>query len=152
MTWTYEENFDLPRDQVRLYLNDIDTNNQLVSDEVIAFLLTEEGDNPLLAAARAADVLAAKYSRMVSFSADGISFQADELQERFSALAKALRGQVGGGQLAAPYFGGASKREMAEDLFDFDLIPLHFGSHMHDHPGSGGGHPDRNESGWDPGT
>lgn len=52
MTWTYGgDPAALPRDEVRWRVGDIDKDEQLTSDEEIAFALTQSGADPVEAAA-----------------------------------------------------------------------------------------------------
>lgn len=61
MTWTYTNApATVPRDAVRFLSGDTDTGNQQVTDEAIAFLLTEWNDNTYLAAAAVCDAAAGK--------------------------------------------------------------------------------------------
>ena len=63
MTWTYGGDPSAnDRDAVRFLSGDTDTSNQQVSDEEIAFLLTESNDNVYLSAAGVCDAAAARVS------------------------------------------------------------------------------------------
>lgn len=63
MTWTYTNTpGSVPRDAVRFLSGDTDTTNQQVSDEEIAWLLTEWNADVYLAAAAVCDAAAGKAS------------------------------------------------------------------------------------------
>lgn len=97
MSWSYSGNpASSNRDQVRFYVGDTDTNFQLLTNEEIDFLLVQWIDTygaPLYIAAVAAENIAAKFAREVSVSADGVSVQIGDLQQRYNDLAASLRDQ-----------------------------------------------------------
>ena len=67
MTWTYGGDPSAnDRDEVRFLIQDTNTNDQLLSDEEIAYLLAEYTASNLLAAARACEVIATKFARDAS--------------------------------------------------------------------------------------
>ena len=59
MSWSYNSALDKKMDQVRFLLQDTDTNRQLVQDEEIVWLLGQEA-NVYMAAAACADVQSSK--------------------------------------------------------------------------------------------
>lgn len=106
MSWSYSgDPADSDLDAVRFYIQDIDTTDQLLSDEAIEFMIaqwTPVYDNVIMIAAQAAEIIAAKFAREVSYSADGVSVGVNELQSKYEQLALSLRDQykqfdVGGG-------------------------------------------------------
>ena len=69
MTWSYSGNpSNSANDKVRFLCGDTDTNNQQVSNEEIAFLLTEWNSNAYLSAAFACDAISGKYSAKADLS------------------------------------------------------------------------------------
>lgn len=112
MTWSYsgDPSFSA-QDAVRYLLGDTDTTDQLpISDEEISWLLVE-WDNPYFAAAAAAEQVAGQFAREVSYSADGVSYGGNELQDKYMALAGQLR-LLGKrkGRLGMPYDGSNDPR------------------------------------------
>jgi len=96
MSWTYSGNpGDSDKDQVRFYLGDVDPNFPLLTDEEITFLLSQWDvyNAPLYSASVAAETVSARFAREVDVSADGVSVQIGQLQERFKGLAVVLRDQ-----------------------------------------------------------
>jgi len=91
MTWSYsEDNLGTASaierlNSVRLLVGDTDSTDQLVQDEEINFALAQASNNIYNAAAWCADVVAAKFSRMVSTELDG------QLREDYSDLSKQYR-------------------------------------------------------------
>lgn len=134
MSWSYSgdpSSSDL--DEVRFYLQDTDTNDQLLTDEEVQFVIDSlanvYGSN-LYAAAQCAERIAAKFAREVSISADGVVTGLNELQEKYETLAASLRAQaesnLGAG---AEVFAGGT---LWSDLPSQTVKPLSFAKRMHD--------------------
>lgn len=141
MGWTYSgDPANSDNDTVRFLVADTDTNDQLISDEEIAYLLDEHGDT-MLAAIGAAEQLAYKFAREVSHSGDGLSYSASDLHKHYLAVADRLK-QVhrrARAKAARPYAGGISWAERDKDDHDDDLIQTHIRSHDMDNPRAGTG-------------
>lgn len=124
-------------DAVRFYSQDIDEEDPLVSDEEIAFLISSWAnvtDSPLYIAAVVCDVIAAKFTREISFSADGVSIGASELQKKYVDLADSLRAQYQAKDISGiPSAGGL----IAGEEFDDSIAPLSFAKGMHDNVRAG---------------
>lgn len=86
----YDPTLTLDRDQVRFYTGDTDDDSVLLSDPEIEFLLTQEPDVKL-AAADAADVIAAKFARDVNYRFSTLWADAGDAQEHFETIADRLR-------------------------------------------------------------
>lgn len=133
MTFTYSGNPSTStRDAIRLYSQDVDFDDPLISDEEIDFLIdawSHVTEEPVYLAAVVCDVIASKFARELSYSADGISVQAAELQTKYATLATNLREQfkdieIGGG----PDVGGI----MYGEEIDPSIQPLVWAKGMHD--------------------
>lgn len=123
------------RDQVRFLLGDTDGSSPLLQDAEIDWLLTQE-HHIFLAAARAADTIAAKFTSEVNVSADGMSFNAKDIGDNYAKLAERLRATHKATQrYGIPYVGGILVSEHGHT--DHDVVPHSFTSHMHDNPGGG---------------
>ena len=106
MTWTYSGNpADSDRDKVRFLVFDTDTNEQLLSNEEIAWLLSEQ-TNVYLAAANAAEAIAAKFAKDITRSAVGLSANVGNRAQFYLELAEKLRNQVGTTNKRAEVFAG----------------------------------------------
>lgn len=69
MTWSYSgDPANSANDKVRFLCGDTDTTNQQVSNEEIAFLLSEWNSNAYLSAAFACDAISGKYSAKADLS------------------------------------------------------------------------------------
>lgn len=91
MAYTNDPANDLS-DRVRFYVSDTNVSSPQLSDEEIAFLLEDEGQNARRAAARAAEALAAKYSGIAEERRVGplmIRSMFDR-SKKYAALAKSL--------------------------------------------------------------
>lgn len=124
-------------DLVRLLVGDADDSNQLLSDDQIA-LITAQFSSPSLAAAACADALAAKFSRSVTFSVEGLSIQNSQKATAYRLLAQRLRAQAvltDDGALGASVLGTSkSKMDAVDD--NLDRTPSRFKVGMSDYPGT----------------
>ena len=121
-------------DAVRFYLQDTNADDPLISDEEIEYLLASWMplyDSLYYVAAVAAETIAAKFAREVSYTADGVSISGEQLQVKYNELASSLRDlyraeqvQAGGG----PDVGGILYGEQ----FDPSIKPLIWAKGMHD--------------------
>jgi hypothetical protein len=124
-------------DLVRLLIGDTDDSNQLLDDDQVA-LLTASFSSSTLAAAACADALAAKFSRSVTFSVEGLSIQNSQKAANYRALAQRLRSQAvltDPGALGASVL-GISKSEMDAVDDNLDRTPSRFKVGMSDYPGA----------------
>lgn len=125
------------KDKVRFYLQDTDAADPLLSDQEINHLLNKWmpiWDSEVFIAAIGAEIIAARFAREISYSADGVSVGANELQQKYNDLALSLRDMyknenAGGG----PDVGGI----LWEDTYDPTLAPLSFWRGMHDNVRAG---------------
>jgi hypothetical protein len=81
--------------RVRIKIGDNDEAAQLLGDEEIEDFITAWPNNVEMAAADAAEAIAAKFSRGFNFSTDGQSFNRRERVEHYTDLAKRLRSRGG---------------------------------------------------------
>jgi hypothetical protein len=133
VTWTYSGNpANSQLDEVRFLVGDTDEADPLASDEEINYALATwlpiYGTKHYVASV-VAEQIAGKFARETSYSADGVSVNLSELQQKFMQRAVQLRAQhhsllVGG----SPDVGGISPYEHLEP----DIKPLDFGTGMHD--------------------
>lgn len=98
-------------DAVRFWAQDTGATSLLNDNEiyyVIAFNKLDPLYAPVESAAVVADRIAAKYAGEVSINSDGVSYSGEQLQQKYSELAKELRKTARRipGQGAGPYIGG----------------------------------------------
>lgn len=96
MAWTYTgAPGTSPTDEIHFLVGDTDTTEQLVKDEEIAYFLTlypkPAGKPAYLAAAAAADAIAAQFSRRAQRSIGSLSIAAQQQWEHYIALAQTMR-------------------------------------------------------------
>lgn len=119
MTWTYSgDPADSERDAVRFEIGDIDTTDQLITDEGIDYVLTLEG-SIAGAAAACCDKIAAKYARDVDKKIEGTSVSASQRFKHFKELAKELRTRAS--QSGTPYCGSMYSADQEADEADTSL-------------------------------
>lgn len=130
-SWTYgndPENSN--RDEVRFLSGDCVATEKWLSNTEIAYCIAKEPTNEL-AAANAAERIAAKVAREMSQGAEGFSGSLEQRMTHFINTAKALRKKYGQG---VPEVGGIDKsdNEALDDETDIVLTKFELG--MHDHP------------------
>jgi hypothetical protein len=110
VTWNYTGNpADSNRDAVRYLLGDTDYSDQLLSDQEIDWLLTENG-TVRSAAAEGALSIAARFARCMDRSIGSLSFSFTQRFEQYQRLAEELRRNVRA-EPAAAWFSGSSRSE-----------------------------------------
>ena len=102
MAFTYTAGSNSDRDRVRLEIGDTDADRARVQDGELHDFLSQEGNSILGSAARACEVLAVRFARDFSFSADGASFQKGNITQMYMAQAKRLRRQSRGTTVKMP--------------------------------------------------
>jgi len=120
MAWTYSgDPSTSERDQVRFLVGDTDTNDQLLTDEEISYLLTTK-KNVVKAAIEACNRLIAKFSRDVDYSIGPEKVSAGDRVKQFKSLKEELvRDSIESN--AAPFWGGSELLEEQEPLFDLGM-------------------------------
>jgi hypothetical protein len=115
MTWSYSgDPSGSNLDSVRFKIGDTDTNDQLLSDEEISYLITNEG-NVLSAAIQACYSIAAKFSRQADKGVGALRINASQKAKAYRTLAKELETQKN--VVCLPFSGGAVTDNL-EDLQD----------------------------------
>lgn len=140
MTWNYVDPNRYDRDKVRFLIGDTCANDAQVTDEEIAFALTEH-PTINLAAARVLRAMAAKWSRLVSSKVGDVSVSGTaEIAKGLSKRAEELdpAGITKGGLLALPSFGGLSISEKETLDENTDAVQPVFRKGMNDIPGGPG--------------
>lgn len=98
MTWTYNNtpgDDDYPGDEVRLLVGDTNEEDPLVQDEEITYFLSlypkVTGKPAYLAAAAAAEAIAAKFARKMNTQIGPLSAQSKQQRDHYVELAAQLR-------------------------------------------------------------
>lgn len=132
MTWTYDGDPSLSqRDEVRFLVGDTDTTDQLVTDEEIAYAIDQEA-NILLAAAKVAKAIMAKFARLVDKSVGDLKLNFSQRIDHYKELIDQLteRGMESAG---VPYAGGISIIDKQNREEDTDRVDPTFTREMHQH-------------------
>lgn len=133
MTFTYGgDPSNSTLEAIRFYSQDTNADDAFLSDEEINYIVAQWGavtDNPMYLAAACCETISAKFARELSYSADGVSVAANELQDKFTRLAESLRDQyksldVGDG----PDVGGI----LVGERYDSSIKPLTWAKGQHD--------------------
>ncbi len=122
--------------QVRFYIGDTDVAHAQLQDEEIAWAVSERG-NVWGGTALCALALAAKYSRLTSISADGVSQALNQKATAFELIA-AMYAKKEAIYRAVPYIGGVSIADMRSTLANSDRVPDIFRLGLNDFPPSDG--------------
>ena len=126
MAWTYTNDpANVPRDAVRLLVGDIDTTDQKITDEAIAFFLDQAGEDTYGAAALAARSIAATYAVEVDSRFESVSANYSQLSKNYYELAKRLEQQAkkfGTNGLGVPIAGGIRVDDMNSVNQDSDRV------------------------------
>jgi hypothetical protein len=124
MAWTYIDPTTSDRDKVRFLVGDTDTDDQLVTDEEIAWAL--ENENVYNAAATIALAIATKFARLADKEVDDLSIKYSQRAKNYKDLAADLRTRANKRSFARPYLGGTSKAQKDSDAVDTDLVQPFF--------------------------
>lgn len=131
MSWSYTGNpTDSTKDYVRFRIGDTDSSDQLLGDDEIDAMVSQFGDKRLAAAA-AAESVAAKFSRRFDTRYGKVSQQWSQLVEHYLTLAKKLRAEYTL-NAAAPWAGSISQSAKDEERDDTDRVEPAFSVGMHD--------------------
>lgn len=112
-----------PADRVRLYVGDTNATTSLLTDSEVDFLLEDESDDALRAAARGAEILAAKYAKQAEEKKVGpltLTNRRQSQADRYQRLAKVLWARAASKDGVAPFAGGISKADKALREADTD--------------------------------
>ena len=122
MSFEYTDPSDSDKDHVRFLIGDTVEEVFSLSDEEIAFLITNEG-NIYWAASAAAEGMAAKVAKLVSNSMEGASAQESDMFKNYRELARQLRldAQRTGGTLVAVTGGVDLTGEVRDPTFTLGM-------------------------------
>lgn len=139
MTFTYDET-DLSTNlaKIRTLISDVDSTDQLLSDEVINFYLSEASDNIYTAAYLAANAIQAKFARLVDTSIESVSVKYSQKAAQYAALSKDLKSQAEQQEVVLPSVLGVSIDAMDNQEADEDRVQEKFKMDRFSNPQNGG--------------
>lgn len=133
MTWSYSgDPSSSDRDAVRFLCGDTDTTNQLLTDEEIDWILTEES-NVYLAAAQACGSIASTFASKADKSVGDLRISYESIQKQYADRSAKLQSR-GAVRSAMPYAGGISKNDKETVEEDTDRVVPAFERDIHDNP------------------
>lgn len=139
MSWTYDPTAlaTSDRDELRFILQDTETTLQLLQNEELDYLIgewLERFDSITFVAAIAAEIIARKFTAIVTVSADGVSVNTADLSQRYRDMAVSLREEYKSSMVGAEVDIG---NILINSGKDFSLRPLRFGMGLHDNSEAG---------------
>lgn len=156
MTWTYSGNpASSALDAIRFLIGDTDTNDQLLSNEEIAWLNTEAsgtstGTNALYDAAyRSCLAIAASLARLADKSIGDLSVQLSQKAAGYRATATEMKAlSYRKGLVPTPYAGGISISDKDIDDEDSDSVRPYFRTGQFENFRDGGQQSDMRGNQW----
>jgi len=138
MTWTFdEEDISTNLAKVRVTIGDTDSDEELLSDEIINFRLTQASDNVKVAAIACVRDILAKLSRKTDRTGTGFSASRSQKFEQYSALLKELTGDATLVATATLTGGSISEREnLRDDDDDYEYPAFYRGLHDNESGGT----------------
>lgn len=134
MTWTYSgDPSKSAKDQVRFFLGDTDTCDQLLQDGEISYLLGLYNQAPINAAIRGCEMIMAKFSRLANESVGRVSIQCSQKAKAYREMKADLviRMSIEG---ATPFAGGISQAQVQTTAANTDRVRPSFTRHLFDNP------------------
>lgn len=125
---------NIPADQLRFYIGDTDNQALDLTDAQVAFLLDTEG-SPVRGAARAAEILSAKYTKAADEKRVGPLLLRSYVStaDAYSKLAKRLWSRAATGS-ATPFAGGISITDKVSRIEDPERVHPSFTRRMMAYP------------------
>lgn len=131
MTWTYSgDPLASDKDAIRFEIGDTDTNDQLLSDEEIAYVIATYGST-WHGASQAALAIAAKFARLMSRAIGGMQADFAAKYQHYLELADTIKGNE---QMfpVSPYGSGWSRAQKETISDDDDREPTFSEKGIHD--------------------
>lgn len=123
----YDPSVPTDRDKVRFLIGDTDNDNLMLSDDEVAFTLSENADDLYLTAASLCKSIAARFARDVNYRFSTLWQDSGDAYEHYMALAKRYEEEAlsGGGSLEVVFTMSGSRCTQ---------YPEEFWYGMHDNP------------------
>ena len=131
MTWTYGGDPGTGtaaqrRDAVRLRIGDTTSTDPQLTDEEIAYALSDASNSVLAAALTSCKWLVSRYARQADIKMGETSVSASQRAKAYTALVGQLESELLTGTSAAPYVGGTSIADKQIDRDDTDVVQPSF--------------------------
>lgn len=126
MTWSYDDtDLSTDKNKVRFLVGDTDTNDQLVSDEEIAYALTVNS-NPFSASAIIARSIQSKFSRLADTSIEFVAVKYSQKAKAYAALVKDLESAASEQDLPDPSVFGINTDDIQDNRNTEDRVQERF--------------------------
>lgn len=129
---TYDPNLIKDRDRVRFLIGDTDNDFLMLEDKEIAYLLTQEGDDVLMASYRACVAIAGKFARDVNYRFSTMWQDSTEAFNHYMKLANVYEAEAASGADSALSLGFLMSPSMTRREDDGTIEQFFYG--MHDNP------------------
>jgi hypothetical protein len=126
MTWTYTPDFTASRDKVRFLIQDTDTNDRLVTDEEIAFILTQSS-NIYRASEKLCRSIALSLGRKLTLIDPAMKLDRNEQYQHYLELADKYKAEAVASGSAGIFAGGISIADKDARADDADRVVPGFG-------------------------
>lgn len=134
MTWSYSGNPSASdNDEIRFLTGDVDTTDQLVSDEEIAYAIAQEANN-VKAAVRVCYAIAMKFARKADKAVGDLKINYSQQYKQYLDMADTLDSKIAAVEGAIAYAGGISVSDKDTVDADTDRVNPSFSRGMHDNP------------------
>lgn len=130
MSWTYDTALTASKDKVRFLVGDTDTNDQLLQNEEITYILIGKS-NVYRAAAEACRAIALKLGRELSLEAPAMSWSADDQYQHYISLADKYDKQAVASGAVGVFGGGISVADRDTRDEDTDRVQPTFVTSTH---------------------
>lgn len=129
-TWTYSGNPNhSAKDQTRFHLGDTDPSDPLLSDEEIAWGLSQYNNSPMITASRLCENIIAKFSRMADEAVGQVKINFRQKAQNMRDLQTTLRNRVAMEE-CGPFAGGISVSQKQANRANTDNVRPDFTKHM----------------------
>lgn len=130
MSWTYSSNPAYSaKDQVRFLIGDTDSNDPLLDDQEIAWVLSKYNNSPINAAIRCCESVVAKFSRLANEAVGQVRIDFSQKAEGYTRMMTILKTRLAT-EDAAPYAGGISVSDKQAQVQNTDRVRPDFRKHM----------------------
>lgn len=128
--WSYTGNPNhSANDLTRFLLGDTDITDQLLSDEEIAWALSQYNNTPMNAAIRLCETIMSKFSRLADESVGQVKIQFSQKAKSYRLMLNDLRCRLAM-EDASPFAGGISVAQKQAERMNSDRVRPDFSKHM----------------------
>lgn len=132
MAWNYSgDPSSSKKDELRFNIGDTDSQDQLMSDGEINYLLTKSNQSIALSCISACDLLAMKFARLADESVGQVRISYSQKYAQYLKMKEAFRSKAAIDE-CMPYAGGISQSDKETMRDNGDLVQPIFSRHQHE--------------------